>query len=471
MPTTTHDSTTTPVGEIPGIVQRVRQGATDGLLRTRDQREAQLRALRRFLVECEDELVTALRDDLGKPPIEAYSTEIGFTIGEIDHIVSKLARWVKPTRVKVPLKLRPGRARLVPQPLGTVLVIAPWNYPVQLVLAPLAAALAAGNTVVLKPSEVAPATAEVLARRLGDYLDPRLVAVVTGAVPETTALLEERFDHIFYTGNGTVGRVVMRAAAEHLTPVTLELGGKSPAIVTAPTDVEVAARRIAWGKFVNAGQTCVAPDHVLVDRELEAPLVGAIVAAVHRFYGDDPAASPDYARIVNERHHDRLVGLLDAGGFDEVALGGEHDRDRRYLAPTVLRGVAPDAAVMDGEIFGPILPVIAVDDLDAAIAHVNAGPAPLALYAFTDDEELQERVVAETSAGGVTLNHTLLHLAVDGLPFGGVGESGMGAYHGKAGFDVFTHHKPVLAKRLKPDPALLYPPYPKWKQRILRRAL
>ncbi|MEX2626818.1 MAG: aldehyde dehydrogenase family protein [Ilumatobacteraceae bacterium] len=464
-------STTTPISEIPAIVERLRAGAASGLVATRDRREAQLHALRRFLVECEDDLVAALRADLGKPAIEAYTTEIGFTIGAIDHTLSKLARWMRPTRVAVPLQLRPGRARLVPQPLGTVLVIAPWNYPVQLVLAPLVAAIAAGNTAVVKPSEVAPATAELLQRRLGEYLDPGVVAVVTGAVPETTALLEQRFDHIFYTGNGTVGRIVMRAAAEHLTPVTLELGGKSPAIVTSPTDVEVAARRIAWGKFVNAGQTCVAPDHVLVDRELEPAFVEALGDAVERFYGGDPATSPDYARIVNERHHDRLTALLDAGGYDEVALGGEHDRERRYLAPTVLRGVSSDAAVMDDEIFGPILPVIAVDDLDAAIAHVNAGPPPLALYAFTDDEQDQQRVIDATTAGGVTLNHTLLHLVVHDLPFGGVGESGMGAYHGKAGFDVFTHHKPVLTKRLKPDVALLYPPYRSWKQRILRRVL
>ena len=461
----------TPITEIPALVQQVRDGFTDGLLRTRERRETQLRALRRFLVDNEDELVDALRSDLGKPPIEAYTTEIGFTIGEIDHTLDHLEEWMAPQKVKVPLTLRPGSARIEPQPLGTALVIAPWNYPLQLVLAPLVAAVSAGNTVVLKPSEVAPATAALLHQRLRDFVDPRIVAVVTGGVDETTALLEERFDHVFYTGNGNVGRVVMRAAAEHLTPVTLELGGKSPAIVTAPTDVTVAARRIAWGKFVNAGQTCVAPDYVLVDRQLEDDFIAALGTAIVSSYGSDPAASPDYARIVNERHHDRLTALLDGDGYEAVAHGGQHDRSRRYIAPTVLRGVTPGATVMQEEIFGPILPVLAVDGPDAAIEFVNAREKPLALYAFTDDEGVQQRIVDRTSAGGITINHTLLHLAVNDLPFGGVGPSGMGAYHGKAGFDVFTHHKPVLTKRLKPDPALMYPPYGRWKQRVLRRAL
>lgn len=463
--------TSTPISEIPSLVERVRQGFTSSLLSTRERRETELRSLRRFLTEAEDELVAALHDDLGKPRIEAYSTEIGFTVSEIDHVLDHLEDWMAPTKVKVPLKLRPGSARLEPQPLGTVLVIAPWNYPVQLVLAPLVAALAAGNTAVVKPSEVAPATADLLARRLNDYLDPRIVAVVTGGVPETTALLEERFDHIFYTGNGTVARVVMRAAAEHLTPVTLELGGKSPAIVTAPTDVTVAARRIAWGKFVNAGQTCVAPDYVLVDRQVEDEFVDALRTAIVSFYGSDPAASPDYARIVNERHHDRLTAMLDGEGYDSIAAGGQHDRTSRYIAPTVLRGVTPAAAVMSEEIFGPILPVLAVDGADSAIEFVNDRPAPLALYAFTDDDGVQQRIVDATSAGGVTINHTLLHLAVNELPFGGVGPSGMGAYHGKAGFDVFTHHKPVLTKRSSPDPSLMYPPYGRLKRWILRRAL
>jgi aldehyde dehydrogenase (NAD+) len=303
------------------------------------------------------------------------------------------------------------------------------------------------------------------------YFDANTVAVVTGAVEETTALLEQRFDHIFYTGNGKVGRVVMRAAAEHLTPVTLELGGKSPAIVAADANVKVAATRIAWAKFLNAGQTCVAPDYVLVEEGIEDQLVSALADAVTKFYGADPRRSPDYARIVNERHHDRLTTLLDAGGYDATVIGGNGDRDSRYLAPTVLAGVKPDAAVMDDEIFGPILPVLTVGDVDEAIRFVNDREKPLALYAFSQSDDVLDHVVANTSAGGVTLNHAVLHLAVPDLPFGGVGASGMGAYHGKAGFDTFTHHKPVLDKPTRPDPSLMYPPYTSTKQKILRKFL
>jgi aldehyde dehydrogenase (NAD+) len=268
-----------------------------------------------------------------------------------------------------------------------------------------------------------------------------------------------------------VGRVVMRAAAEHLTPVTLELGGKSPAIVAADAEIAVAAKRIAWAKFLNAGQTCVAPDYVLVDERVEDEFVGALADAVTGFYGADPRQSNDYARIVDERHHDRLMQLLEAGGYDATVIGGTGDRGSRYLAPTVLAGVKPDAAVMEDEIFGPILPVLAVGDVDEAIRFVNDRDKPLALYAFSSDDETLEHIVASTSSGGVTLNHAVLHLAVPELPFGGVGQSGMGAYHGKAGFDTFSHAKAVLAKPTRPDPALMYPPYTNLKQKLLRKLL
>jgi aldehyde dehydrogenase (NAD+) len=367
--------------------------------------------------------------------------------------------------------MRPGRAVIHPEPLGTVCIIAPWNYPVQLLLAPLVPAIAAGNSAVLKPSEVTPTVAEALADLVPRYLDERLVGVVTGGVEETTALLEERFDHIFYTGNGNVARIVMAAAARHLTPVTLELGGKSPAIVAADADVRVAARRIAWGKFVNAGQTCVAPDYVLVDEAVEDELVAGLVTAIGDFYGEDPARSPDFARIVSDRHVERLAGLLDAGGYDSTVVGGDVDRGDRYVAPTVLTGVKPDAAVMGEEIFGPILPVIGVDGVEEAIRFVERRDKPLALYAFSSDDRTLERIVEHTSAGGVALNHVLLHLAVPELPFGGVGPSGTGAYHGRAGFDTFSHRKSVLRKPTKPDPSLLYPPYTALKSKLTRRLL
>ncbi|MBO1417983.1 aldehyde dehydrogenase family protein, partial [Streptomyces sp. FH025] len=323
-------------------------------------RKAQLRALRRLLVEQEAAFADALHTDLGKSPTEAHTTEIGFTINEIDHTLRHLDRWLRPRRVAVPLALQPARARTVREPLGTVLVIAPWNYPLQLALAPLVGAIAAGNCAVVKPSELAPATSALIAHWLPRTLDRQAVAVVEGGVPETTALLEQRFDHVFYTGNGAVGRIVMTAAARHLTPVTLELGGKSPAVVEPGTDLATAARRIAWGKFMNAGQTCVAPDYVLAVGDTATELEAHLTAAIREMYGTEPVRSPDYGRIVNERHFDRLTALLADG---RIVTGGDHDRATRYLAPTVLADVDPDAPVMREEIFGPVLPIIRVPDL------------------------------------------------------------------------------------------------------------
>jgi aldehyde dehydrogenase (NAD+) len=459
------------IDAIADAIDRVRNGFHDGVVRAVGDRETQLRQLRRMLVEQETVIAEALRSDLGKSPTEAYSTEIGYTINEIDHTIRHLHSWTRPHRVKLPLHLRPGSACIVQEPLGTVLIIAPWNYPLQLLLAPLVPALAAGNTAVLKPSEVAPATAAAMAELVPRYLDERAVQVVTGGVAETTELLSRPFDHIFYTGNGTVGRIVMTAAAQQLTPVTLELGGKSPAIVTDSADIDVSARRIAWGKYLNAGQTCVAPDYVLVQSGVHDRFVTATGKAVEEFYGTDPSTSGDYGRIVNAKHHARLTALLDAGGYEEIAVGGTHDVDARYIAPTVLTGVKPDAAVMDEEIFGPILPVLTYDELDEAIAFVNERPKPLALYVFASRDAAIEKVIDHTSAGGVTVNHTLLHLAVTDLPFGGVGASGMGAYHGEAGFKIFSHAKPVLHRSTKPDPRIAYPPYTALKQKILRKLL
>ncbi len=459
----------TALDQIPVIVSELRDGFRAGVVRDIESRETQLRRLRSMLIEQEDRFVDALVADVGKPRIEAYMTEIAFTVNEIDHTLKHLHRWTTPAKVKVPITFKPGKARLHPDPLGTVCIIAPWNYPVQLLFAPLVPALAAGNTAVLKPSEVTPTVSALIEELVPLYFDRHVVAVVTGAVDETTALLEQRFDHIFYTGNGKVGRVVMRAAAEHLTPVTLELGGKSPAIVAEDANVAVAARRIAWAKFLNAGQTCVAPDYVLVHDSIEDEFLTALAAAVSTFYGADPRRSPDYARIVNHHHFDRLWSLIQDGGYDTTVVGGNGDRESRYLAPTVLAGVKPDAAVMDDEIFGPILPVLTIGDVDEAIRFVNDRDKPLALYAFSESDDVLDHVVANTTAGGVTLNHAVMHLAVPDLPFGGVGTSGMGAYHGKAGFDTFTHYKAVLDKPTRPDPALMYPPYTSMKQRIIRR--
>lgn len=456
------------------MVARLRATFDAGVTRPLGWRREQLQALRGLLVADKAELLAALAADLGKPAIEGLMTDLSFVRAEVDVLLAGLDEWSRPERVRVPLVQRPARAQVVREPLGVALVIAPWNYPVHLLLAPMAAALAAGNCVAGKPSEIAPATAAALGRLVPRHLDQRAVAIVEGGVPEARSLLAERFDHIFYTGNGRVGREVMEAAARHLTPVTLELGGKSPALVDRDADLAVAARRIAWGKFINAGQTCVAPDYVLVHRAVEDQLVDGIARAVRRFYGDDPASSPDYARIVSDRHFRRLTGLLEgsgAGSRASVAVGGQADPATRYLAPTVLRDVGAGDPVMEEEVFGPILPVLAVQDMDEAAAFVRARPKPLALYVFSGSEATALKVVEGTSSGGVCVNGTVLHLAVHGLPFGGVGESGMGAYHGRHGFETFSHRRAVLTKPTRPDLPLAYPPYTRLRQWLLRRAL
>ncbi|MFF5256126.1 aldehyde dehydrogenase family protein [Streptomyces leeuwenhoekii] len=436
-----------PAPEQPAaVVARLRAAFRTGRTQPVEWRTAQLRRLREMLTDNGPELAAALHADLGKSAAEAHRTEIGFTVREIDHTLGHLTEWLRPEPAPVPEHLgADARAWTQYDPLGVVLVIAPWNYPAQLLLAPLVGALAAGNAVVAKPSELAPATSAALARLLPAYLDTDAVAVVEGGIPETTALLAERFDHIFYTGNGTVGRIVMRAAAEHLTPVTLELGGKSPAFVDRGTDLDVVADRLVRGKFLNAGQTCVAPDYVLTDPETAAALEPALARAVEAVYGPDPAASPAYSRIVNERHFDRLVGLLDSG---RVVVGGGSDRTAKYIAPTVLADVDPEAPVMREEIFGPLLPIVTVAGPDEAIAFVNDRDKPLALYVFSESGETRARFAAETSSGGLGYGLPLAHLTVSDLPFGGVGESGMGSYHGRYSIETFSHRKALLDKPL-----------------------
>ncbi|WP_209440333.1 aldehyde dehydrogenase family protein [Streptomyces novaecaesareae] len=430
---------------IPSVVARLRAEFTTGRTRPLAWRLDKLAALRTLLTEQAEVFQQALHADLGKSAAEAYRTEIGFTINELDHTVANLAQWLDPRPAAVPEVFRPAEARVVRDPLGVVLIIAPWNYPLQLALAPLVGALAAGNTALVKPSELAPATSAAIAELLPRYLGEEAVAVVEGAVPETTALLEQRFDHIFYTGNGAVGRIVMTAAAKHLTPVTLELGGKSPVVVEPGADLAVTARRIARGKFLNAGQTCVAPDYVLAIGDTAAGLEKELADAVRELFGDNPAESTDYGRIVNERHFDRLTALLDDG---RTVVGGAHDRDARYLAPTVLADVPETAPVMRAEIFGPILPVLTVPDLDAAIAFINERDKPLALYAFTESADTKRRLAEETSSGALVFGLPVSHLAMPELPFGGVGESGMGRYHGEYSIDTFSHLKAVVDKPL-----------------------
>jgi aldehyde dehydrogenase (NAD+) len=450
-------------------VARLRSSFRSGRTRLLEERRRQLDGILRFLKECEAEIEAALKSDMGRPSFEVYPSEIAFCATEAALAKKKLGSWCKPRRVPTPLVGQPGTSWIYPEPLGVVLIIGPWNYPLQLVLVPLIGAVAAGNCAIVKPSEVVPAMSRLIATRLPRYVDPEWVSVVEGGVAETTALLAEQFDHIFYTGNGTVGRIVMEAAAKHLTPVTLELGGKSPCIVDQHTDLDTAARRIVWGKCYNAGQTCVAPDYVLVHEAVEGALLERMKQVITEFFGDDPRKSPDYGRIVNARHHRRLMKLIPGSG--EVFAGGVADEEDRYIAPTILRNVPADAPVMADEIFGPILPVIPVTGIDQAIEFVNARPKPLALYLFTNDRTVRESVLERTSSGGVCVNHVLIHLAVPSLPFGGVGKSGTGAYHGKASFDTFSHRKSVLQKPTWLDPSFFYPPYDDSKKRWARRIL
>jgi aldehyde dehydrogenase (NAD+) len=456
----------TPLDDIPGVVARARQVFLGGRTRPVEWRIGQLQALRAALREDEAKILEALHADLGKSGFEGWLGEVNFLVNEATHAIENLPAWSRPERVATPLFLRPGRCKIHREPLGVALIIGPWNYPLQLMLSPLIGAIAAGNAAVLKPSEVAAETSQLLAELIARHLDADAFATVQGGAVETSRLLEQKFDHVFYTGNAAVGRIVMQAAALHLTPVTLELGGKSPCIVDRSANMNVALRRIVWGKFFNAGQSCVAPDYALVHRDVASEFVDGVRATIERFYGRDPKDSADYARIVNERHVDRLAALLEEG---DVVCGGEIDRSARYVAPTVLRGVSPGGRVMEDEIFGPILPILEVTSVDDAIAFVNDRPKPLALYVFADDRDVQERVLAQTSSGGGCVNDTLAHLGAPGLPFGGVGGSGMGAYHGRHGFETFTHRKGVLHKSTLIDIPLRYPPYDATKIRWTRR--
>ena len=451
---------------ISQVVATARKAFESGKTRPLAWRKAQLSSMIKMLQDNADELSAALKQDLGRGPEEAWLYDIGFSITEIELIIKNLKKWTEPRKVSTPLVSLPGSSHRIPQPLGVVLVIAPWNYPIQLLMIPVAGAIAAGNAVVMKPSEVSSATSALLGKLVPQYFDKDAIAIVEGAVPETTQLLAEKFDHIFYTGNGTVGRVVMRAAAENLTPVTLELGGKSPTIVDKSANLAIAGRRIAWAKYVNAGQTCVAPDYVLAHADIADKLVDEIRKSVNDFYGADPQQSGDFARISSPRHFSRLKAMLASG---KIAIGGQTDEQQRYIAPTVLVDVTASDPVMQEEIFGPILPMLTVGSIDEAINFVNARPHPLALYVFSEDQKVNDKVVASTTSGGVTVNGTIFHMTGPFLPFGGVGESGMGAYHGRAGVDTFQHLKPVLRRSTRVDAPLAYPPYTKRKFAILKK--
>jgi aldehyde dehydrogenase (NAD+) len=435
--------------------------------RSLDFRREQLRKFSAALERHESHLLAALQADLRKSSFQGYTSELGLLQAEIRHALKNLSRWVAPMRCRTPWFVAPARGWVQAEPFGVALILGPWNYPVQLMLVPLVSAIAAGNCAVLKPSELAPRTAEAIATLVRETFAENFISIFNGGVDVAEALLRERFDKIFFTGSTRVGHAVMAAAAKHLTPVTLELGGKCPAIVCADAAIEQAAKRIAWGKFMNAGQTCVAPDFVLVQREVRAAFVVALKKSLRDFYGEDASKSADYGRIVNARHFARLVNYL---CDSKIIHGGEQNAKDLFLGPTILADASPESPVMQEEIFGPILPVLEFDDLDDALARLRDRPTPLAFYLFTSNRATEARVLAETRSGGVCVNDVVSHMIGTGLPFGGLDESGMGSYHGRAGFDTFSHQRAVLRRATWLDTPFRYPPE-RLSLRSLKRAM
>jgi aldehyde dehydrogenase (NAD+) len=447
------------------VLADLRQVFATGRTRTLGWRTEQLRGIERFVDEREPEIAAALAEDLGRSPAEAWLGDVASTKAEAAYARKHLKKWMRRQRQPLPLAQLPGRAWVQYDPLGVVLVIGPWNYPLYLSLAPLVAAVAAGNCAVIKPSELAPATSALLAHWLPQFLNPEAIRVVEGDAQTTQDLLAQGFDHALFTGGTEIGRKIMAAASPTLTPVTLELGGKSPVIVAADADLDVAARRIAWVKLLNAGQTCIAPDYVLADKAIADQLVEKIVACVRRFRSGEKDPS---LRIVNQRQFDRLVALISATD-GTVVTGGRSDRSTLRLEPTVIVNPSPNDAVMADELFGPILPVLTIDSPAAAVEFVNGRPKPLALYVFTSSSQRARELIDRVPSGGAVVNHVAMHCLVPQLPFGGVGASGMGAYHGRWGFETLSHRRAVLSKTARPDPGFVYPPYTDWALKVMRR--
>lgn len=454
-------STSTPISE---IVKGLGDYFNTGITQTVQWRKEQLSALTTMLEEQEDEILQALAADIHKCTFEAYLSEILSVKNEAEEARDHVENWMRPEKVAMSL---PGgiaaSTRIVHDSLGTGLIIGAWNYPIMLTLGPLVGAIAGGNCALIKPSELVPECAALLSRIVPQYMDTQAFAVVEGGIPETTEILAQRFDHIFFTGSPPVAKIVMAAAAKHLTPVVLELGGKSPAIVCRDANLDTAARRVAWGKFFNAGQTCIGVDYALIDEEVYDEFLAKLTSVLADFYGPYPQQSPDYARIVNRANLDRIAAMLEG---QEIVAGGQVDADDLYIAPTVLRDVAPEAAVMQDEIFGPLLPTMTFSDLQSAIDFVNSGEKPLAEYIFSSDSKTQDKIIDETSSGAVGVNETLSHILVPGAPFGGVGQSGMGAYHGYDGYLAYTHRRTVLTRSASIDPPVRYPPYSDLKAKL-----
>ena len=451
--------------EIKDIVTRQRKYFQTGATLPVSSRLTALQKLYHAISGHEAEIHDALKKDLGKSRFESYMCETGMVLEELSYMLKHTPKFAREQRVRTPLAQFHSRSYKKPSPYGVTLIMSPWNYPFMLTLSPLVDALAAGNTAVVKPSAYSPHTSEVLRLILSECFEPQYVAVVTGGRAENTCLLHEHFDYIFFTGSQNVGKEVMRNAAEYLTPVTLELGGKSPCIVDQTADIKLAAKRIVFGKYLNCGQTCVAPDYVYCHRSVKDKLIKEIQKQIRRQYGKQPLRNSDYGKIINEKHFDRILGLIDE---KKVVHGGGSDRSTLRIEPTVMDNVTFSDAVMQEEIFGPVMPVLTFDSLDEAIRRINSMPHPLALYLFTTDKKAAGKVTARCGFGGGCINDTIIHLATSEMGFGGFGESGMGAYHGKTGFDTFTHYKSIVDKKTWLDLPMRYQPYRKRNEKMIR---
>jgi len=450
------------------IVDRQHQFFEQRESRNPEFRINKLLRLKSLLQKHEEDIFAALQEDFSKPPLETYGTELLILYKEIDHLAKNLESWSKPKKVSGPLLNFPSKSYIYPQPYGVSLVIGAWNYPVQLLLNPVLGSMAAGNCTIMKPSELAPNTSALLEEIINTHFDSGYLHVVQGDANATQALLDEPLDYIFFTGSTRVGKIIMKAAADQLTPVTLELGGKSPAIVDYAADLELAAKRICWGKFINAGQTCVSPDYVYVHESQRDKFCSLVKQNITEFYGKDPSESPDFARIINRDHFQRLTQMIDP---DKVVTGGITDIEELYIAPTVMTHVNWEDPIMQEEIFGPILPVLTYQDLDQAVAKIKTHPKPLSLYLFSPDKSTQNQIIENIPFGGGCINDTLVHLSNPDLPFGGVGQSGFGNYHGKSSFDLFTHQKSIMKRGFWLDIPFRYPPYEgnlKWLKKLTK---
>lgn len=415
-----------------------------------------LKKLKEKIAERQAEIFLALKEDLGKSEFESYMCEAGMALAEISYMIKNLKKLMKPRKARTPLAQFPSKSYVLPSPYGKTLIMSPWNYPFLLTIDPVATAIAAGNTAIVKPSAYSPSTSKVIKQILTECFDEEYIAVITGGRAENAELLSKKFDFIFFTGSSNVGKEVLRRAAENLTPAVLELGGKSPCIVDSSAKIPLAAKRIVFGKFLNCGQTCVAPDYVLCHSSVKDELAKAIKLEISRQYGDSPLNNDKYGKIISEKHFDRILGLIDT---EKLVMGGDFSRESLKIAPTVMTDVVREDAVMGEEIFGPILPILTFENIDEIITDINAGPKPLALYLFTEDKEVIKKITARVSFGGGCINDCIIHLATSNMGFGGVGESGMGAYHGKVGFDTFSHLKSIVKKSTKIDLPIRYAPY------------